>query len=82
MLHTYLRPFERSCSVASPFSRLRARLWNELMLEAGKDSVQSGDNDKCSKGSGYEASARGSSPRRSKCVTVPSETLHDVLESS
>lgn len=52
------------------------------MLEAGKYSVQSSNEDEANEDSGQEAIACGSPPRRDKCVTVPIPTLHDVLEFS
>lgn len=79
MLNTYLRPLERLRSVAGPWRWLTEQLWNELLLEAGKDSIQPSDQNECNEASGQEANACGSSPRRNKRVTVLIPTLHDVL---
>lgn len=52
------------------------------MPKAGKDSVQSSNENEANEDSGQEAAARGSSPSHTRCVTVPIPILHDVLESS
>jgi len=82
MLNTYLRPFKRFRGVIGPSLWLSTRLWNETMLEAGEDGVQSGDDNEANEDRGQEAIACGSPPRRSRCITVPFPTLHDVLDSN
>lgn len=52
------------------------------MLETGKDGVQSSNDNEANEDRSQEAIACGSSPRHSRCVTLPVPTLHDVFESS